>query len=128
RRSSLVAGFSAQGQAEVKHRAAARVAAGADPAVMILDDLFTYGQAEAGALGLAVGGEGFEKAGSDLRRDSAAGIFDFGDDLPIRLFEAQCDFAAVRHRVAGAVDDVVVTVRQARPVYQQGGRRPPGLR
>src|SRR5881396_2277760 len=68
-----------QGQTERKDGAATRFAAGADLAQMVFDNLFANGKAEAGALRLAVSGEGFEQARRNFRRNTSARIFDFGD-------------------------------------------------
>ena len=48
---------------------------------MILDDLFADGQPEARAVGFAVRGKGLEQLAGHFRRDSRAGVLDFGDDF-----------------------------------------------
>src|SRR5438067_1097233 len=74
---SLGALFPPDRQAEGKDRAAARFAAGADFAVMIVHNFFADRQAETGALRFAMSGERLEQAGSDFRGDAFAAVLNF---------------------------------------------------
>jgi hypothetical protein len=53
---------------------------------MVLDDLLADRKSQARPVGLAVGGEGLEKAVQDLRRDAFAGVLQLRDHfLPVSM-------------------------------------------
>src|SRR6266704_148907 len=81
KRSTRFSLFLVQRQTEGKNGAAARFDAGTDFAGMVFDDLPANGKAEAGALRLAVSGEGLEQARHYLRRNTSARILYFRDHL-----------------------------------------------
>lgn len=62
---------------------------------MVLDDFFADREAQAGAVGLAVRGEGLEQRAGDLGRDAAAGVLDLDVQEAAVDAEAEEDRAAV---------------------------------
>src|SRR5262249_39713422 len=99
-------------QAERKDRAVARFAARPDFSRMVFNNLFANGEAAPRARGLAVRGEGLEQGRLVFRRTPLAGVFDFRDPFFVGPLETQFDLAAIGHRVAGVVNDVVKNVGQ----------------
>src|SRR4051812_43963550 len=84
-----------QRKGEAKRRALPGLAAlGPDAAAVVLDDFLADGQAEAGAVRLAVRGEGTEEGLRDFRRDAATGILDLDPQFVSLGREAQQDAAA----------------------------------
>ena len=93
--------------------------------MMVLNDLLAYRQAQTGAVGLAVGGEGLEKPAEHLRGDALARVVHFRHDrLAAVDAERQPDLAAVGHGIGGVADEIVEDARQALRIDpHQHGRR-----
>ena len=91
---------------------------------MILDDFFADGQAEAGAVRLAVRGEGLEQLVRDFRGNAGAGVLDFDEDFAVAGFEPQKNLAAFVQKITGVADEIVKNTAQPAGVKRKkpGGR------
>ena len=101
-----------------------RFATHSDFPTMIFDDFFANGKAQAGAVRLAMRGEGLEKFVGDFRRDAGTGVFNFSEDFCFVSMKAEENFSAVEQDVGGVADEVKKNATQPACIepHEYGGR------
>ena len=119
---SRINDYFASGSAKQKIAPRLRLVARPNAAAVVFDDFFADGKAEAGAVGLAEGGEGLKKLVGDFGRDAGAGVLDLGDDLLFVGVKAHENFAAVEHHVGRVVDEVKKNAAQPAGIKKQFDR------